>query len=281
MNKIISIFTVLIVAIVAAIIVIKPRFVSDGEDKTTNRVALEANEKRSERNAVNSIATNDKLTIESQWQWQALKEQYDDENASLEASLPFTQKSVHDALYGVKIDENGDIILDTDALISLDEALERIYNRLDAESTLKLQDLIQEALPGKVGEQTAKIVGDYSDFLKAKEQFSLLNENTVYVDGAQSLATVGRDESLYGELQALREVHLGHDVSDSLFREHDATAQYMFDSMKLGMDDSLSAEVKEQRRQEIEARYRQEVPLEASDVASIEDTSANREPIEE
>lgn len=211
-------------------------------------------------------------TIASEWQWaQASKsaptgKEGDDVEAENGDNLPFTQKSVHDALYAVKIDENGDIVLDNDALLSLDEALERIYNRLDAESVLKLQDLIRDALPGKVGEQTAEIVSDYNDFLKAKEQFSQLHENTVYNDGVQSAETVERDQSLYSDLQSLREVHLGNDVAQALFREHDATAEYMFESMRLGYDDSLSPEAREQRRQEVEARYREIVPLQEEQV---------------
>jgi hypothetical protein len=41
----------------------------------------------------------------------------------------------------------------------------------------------------------------------------------------------------------------------------------MFESMKLGFDDSLSPEVREQRRQEIEARYREIVPLQEEQVS--------------
>lgn len=215
-----------------------------------------------------SIATESgPSTIASQWQWVEANESTANNKKVNEVGvvkgddLPFNQKSVHDALYAVKIDENGDVILDNDALISLDEALERIYNQLDAESMLKLQDLIRDALPGKVGEQTAELVSDYNDFLKAKEQFSLLNENTAYNDGVQSAASIERDQSLYSELQSLREVHLGSDVTQDLFREHDANAEYMFDSMALNLDDSLSPEDRERRRQEIEDRFRDVVPL--------------------
>lgn len=281
MNKIIPIIAVLIVAIVAAIFVFKITFESDHKTPHSESVSVPkaALIDETNRTQVSSNKDNEKHTIANQWQWSALDE---GSNATEpEESLPFTSQSVHDALYAVKIDDNGDIILDTDALISLDEALERIYNQLDSESTLKLEGLIRDALPGKVGEQTAKLVSDYSDFLKAKEQFSLLHENTIYVDGVESVAKVERDETLYGDLQALREVHLGTDVAEQLFQEHDATAQYMFDSMKLGLDDSLSPEVKEQRRQEIEARYREVVPLEVSELAPAEDAESGSLPIAE
>jgi hypothetical protein len=249
---------------VACITLIAVSFVIVKQNKPDNDVATsEAPQALNVPEENNSSSS----TIASEWQWakvdssaQAEKEA-DDHKAEKGDDLPFTQKSVHDALYAVKIDENGDIVLDNDALLSLDEALERIYNKLDAESILKLQDLIRDALPGKVGEQTAEIVSNYNEFLKAKEQFSQLHENTVYNGGVQSSETVKRDQSLYSDLQSLREVHLGNEVTQALFREHDATAEFMFESMKLGFDDSLSPEAREQRRQEVEARYREIVPL--------------------
>lgn len=266
MNKKISIIAVLLIAVtIAAFVVLKP---------TTSKDASSANVKPTSEPVAKA---NQNQTIETQWQWQKVEKQMNEERIEHEEgeSLPFTPQSVHDALYAVKIDDNGDIILDADALISLDEALERIHNQLDAESVLKLQDLIRDALPGKVGTQTADIVSDYNDFLKAKEQFSLLHENTVYVDGVESVATVERDQSLYGELQALREVHLGQQVTENLFREHDANADFMFEIMKLNLDDSLTPDVKEQRRQEVEARLRAVVPLNESIDEQAEDADSS------
>jgi len=144
-------------------------------------------------------ATNTAKTIASEWQWQEIDNNRDNKTSA--DVLPFTPKSVHDALYAVKLDENGNIILDHDALISLDETLERIYNKLDGESLAVLRDLITNALPGKAGEQTAKLVEDYQQFLQAKEAFSQANENPAYSSSERSVATIENDRLLYNELQ--------------------------------------------------------------------------------
>jgi hypothetical protein len=114
-------------------------------------------------------------TVASEWQWQKMKQNINKSQlrADNKDSLPFTEESIYNALQAVKFDENGNIILDHDALISLDEALERIHNKLDSETLSILQDIIRQALPGLSGEQTAKIVGDYYVFLEAKEEYPM------------------------------------------------------------------------------------------------------------
>lgn len=208
-------------------------------------------------------------TVSDRWQWtdsdsqnQSNPNQQQKKEEQEGEPLPFTPLSVHNALAEVKIDANGDLVLDNHALISLDEALERIYNRLNEESKLQLESLIQSALPGKVGKETSQLVSNYADFLKAKEQFSQMYENTAYSGPEQTIGTINRDQQLYSELQALREVYLGEDVTQRLFREHDATAMYMFESMKLSLDESVTPENKQQRQQEIEDRFREIVPIE-------------------
>lgn len=259
MNKKISIAALAIIVIALLVVVLKP---SSQKDNSEPEILTPVVNKTVEK-------MDTPTTVAAQWQWSERQEQGNKDVNMKQTELdsdaelfPFTAQSVHDALSIVKIDANGDIILDNDALISLDEALERIYNKLDGESVLALEDLIRDALPGKAGEQTAKVVSDYNNFLRAKEQFSLLHENTEYNSSEQTIQTIKRDQNLYSELQSLREVHLGREVTQNLFREHDATAEFMFDSMALGLDDSLTPELIEQRRQAIESKYREIVPLE-------------------
>ena len=225
---------------------------SDGHAKATNSDNL--NKASEQDNGV--VSTASAKTIASEWQWQEINK-----NRSTTGStdvLPFTPQSVHDALYAVKLDENGDIILDHDALISLDETLERIYNRLDGESLAILRDLITDALPGKAGEQTAKLVEDYQQFLQAKEAFSQANEQPAYSSGEQTVAAIESDKLLYSELQQLREVHLGSDVAKSLFSISDANAEFMFESLKLEADQSLTADQRAAKYQEIQERLQQQ-----------------------
>jgi hypothetical protein len=204
-----------------------------------------------------AATVNIKPTIATEWQWQQ-----GDKTAAIAsittdsgASLPFTAESVYNALQAVKIDADGNIILDHDALISLDETLERIHNKLDGESLGLLQEMIEKALPGKAGEQTAKMVADYYHFLGAKQEFSQINEAMADTDNEGSLESIQTNEALYSELQALREVHIGNEATAKLFRISDANARYMFESMKLESDNQLTQEEKNNLRKEINQRH--------------------------
>jgi len=189
-------------------------------------------------------------TIATQWKWDKNNEKISLEYSSNQQSLPFTPQSVHNALQAIKFDENNHIILDHDALISLDEALERIYKKMDGDTLTVLKNIIQEHLPGKAGEQTAQIIGDYYQFLKAKDQFSELHEAASDA-GMETLESIEQNEILYTELQALREAHLGSEVTASLFRVSDANSKYILQSMKLELDNSLTTEEKALQHQKI------------------------------
>jgi len=189
-------------------------------------------------------------TIATQWKWDKNNEKISPEYSSNQQSLPFTPQSVHNALQAIKFDENNNIILDHDALISLDEALERIYKKMDGDTLTVLKNIIQEHLPGKTGEQTAQIIGDYYQFLKAKDQFSELHEAASDA-GMETLESIEQNEILYTELQALREAHLGSEVTAGLFRVSDANSKYILQSMKLELDNSLTTEEKALQHQKI------------------------------
>lgn len=256
-NKKRSITAVLI--IVAAVATITIMRTKNTDDKSLS--ASQTNVKQATN--AQSIAANGPSTIASQWLWQETNKQAKQANSSTEINndepLPFTPQSVYDALQAVKVDENGDIIRDHGALISLDEALERIHNRLNSDSLFSLQDLIKGALPGKVGEQTAELVEDYYGFLEAKEEFSQIHEGLANASAQQSAASLNSDQALYGELQVLRAIHLGRQATDSLFRVSDANAQFMFDSMQLGFENSLSPEEIATRRAEIQTRHQEQL----------------------
>lgn len=196
-------------------------------------------------------------TIATTWKWSK-----DNQNSTTaitplnsKKSLPFTTQFVYEALKAVKIDVDGNVIHDHDALLSLDEALLRIQNKLDRESLHILQETIIDGLPGKAGEQTAQIVGDYYNYLEAKDEFSRTSDILTESSGHETVNAVENDQLLYAELKSLRELHLGTEVSNGLFRVTDSDAQYMFESMKLDIDESLSEEERTQKRLEIETQH--------------------------
>lgn len=199
-------------------------------------------------------------TIASVWQWEV--ETVNANNAQettatsgeqvndMSSQLPFTQESVFKALHAVKLDSNNNIILDDDALIALNNTLDFSEVKLDGEALEKLKDLIRKGLPGDAGEQTAQIVGDYYQFLGAKNEFNALYE-TQDPEGK----SIEDYEAQYNELKSLRELYLGADVSEKLFASSDANSRYMFESKKLEADNSLSDEEKKQAQAKIVERH--------------------------
>lgn len=193
--------------------------------------------------------------IGDKWQWTEIKDKDEVREDSQLADLPFTAELVYQALQEVKISEDGNIVLDHTALVSLDEALERIYKKLDPDSLGTLQKLITEALPGAPGQQTAELVADYYHFLLAKHEFSRTYEPLVAYEGAPTVESIASQQSLYHELQNLREVHLGYEVAASLFQVSDADANFMFENMKIDADKSLTASQRQARRQEVQQTF--------------------------
>lgn len=255
MRVIILIIVVLVIALLAISITNK----NSTTESRNNASQDKASGTKSSQQSIEGVnADSPSNTIAKQWQWPRDRDQQErDATADEDESLPFTEQSVYDSLQAVKVDKNGNIILDHDALISLDEALERIHNRLDSESLLKLQDIIRDALPGKTGEQTAQVVEDYQRFLGAQEEFSQMHQGSVST--VQTLNSLDNDQALYRELQNLREIHLGTENTASLFHDSDANAEFMFDSLRLGLEQHLTPEEIESRRREIQQRLQQQL----------------------
>ena len=225
-------------------------------DESSQKI-ITNNDLSDNNHARTNLINKNTSTIETQWQWSHIHQRSQSTTQVKSKSLPFTPKFVYEALKAVKLDENGNVIYDHNALLSLDEALLRMQNKLDSESLAILQNIIRDGLPGKAGEQTAKIVADYYHYLEATDECSRTSETLADTSVHQTVNAIENDELLYSELQALREVHLGHDVTNGLFRVTDADAEYMFASMKLDFNENLSEEEKKLKRREIQERHTQ------------------------
>lgn len=247
--------TLYALAVLAGVIVITLIILPDSEPQLIENTA--ASKPIEADVVINTPKTN---TIASIWQWEV--ETINANNAQettatsgeqvndMSSQFPFTQESVFKALHAVKLDSNNDIILDDDALIALNNTLDFSEVKLDGEAIEKLKDLIRKGLPGDAGEETAQIVGDYYQFLGAKNEFNALYE-TKGVEG-QSIEDY---EAQYNELISLRELYLGTEVSEKLFASSNANSRYMFESMKLEANDSLSDEEKKQAQAKIVERH--------------------------
>jgi lipase chaperone LimK len=247
-----------VIIAITAILIATPIVFSMINSNDSKSVKIGANNSASELTEVEQQTLEEQTpTVATAWQWSQ-----DNKNAAKgitsnnsDKTLPFTTKFVYEALKAVKLDEDGNVIHDHDALLSLDEALLRIQSKLDRESLKILQATIKDGLPGKAGEQTAQIVGDYYNYLEAKDEFSRTSDIISESSGHETVNAVEKDQLLYAELKSLRDLHLGNDVSNGLFRITDSDAQYMFESMKLDVDESLSEEERAQQRLEIEEQH--------------------------
>lgn len=198
-----------------------------------------------------AIELSNESTIANAWQWQLNTAHVsEDQKTEIASLLPFTQESVYKALHAVKLDDNGNIILDDDALNALNAALDDEDASLDNDDLETLKALIEEGLPGSAGEQLAQIVADYYQYLGARNEF-----NSLYASDQSEGQNIEHYEAQYKELSALREVYLGSEVASKLFSTFNANSQYMFDSMKLDANTKLSKEEKKHKQAQIIERH--------------------------
>lgn len=169
--------------------------------------------------------------------------------------LLFTEQSIKQALQAIRVDDEGNLVQDHTTLLSLDEALERLYSKMSQEQLLVLQQFVEGALPPHIGKQTAELIGNYYNYLHAKDVFSRHFERIHAIDGKPSTESLQRDELLYQELQLIRENHLGQDSSKLLFKVSDANAAFMFANMKLDADTSLTPTQKQDLRRQYREQY--------------------------
>jgi lipase chaperone LimK len=199
-----------------------------------------------------------KNTVASVWKWQdnqdnqsvtfISKEQGDNEIYN------FTEESVYKALYHVRLDDDNNIIIDNETLAALNKTLGDERLNLDSQSILKLKMFIKKGLPGNAGEDVAKIVGDYHQYLEAAREFNSVYEGDpeLKIDSGESIEN---QQNNFQELSSLRHLYLDADVASQLFLQYDANANYMFEVLKIQSDDSLSDEEKIKLSSNIASRH--------------------------
>jgi lipase chaperone LimK len=195
---------------------------------------------------------NPEKTIATAWQWE------EPTNTPDENSSPaFSEKVVYNALQKVRLDSQGNVIIDHEALIALNATLDDSSLQLDEQALLELQIIIRQGLPGNAGDDVAKIVANYYHYLEASKEF-----NAIYETGSSNSPaienTTDEHKENYRELTALRELYLGSDTSTKLFSTSDANANYMFDMLEIEQATDLSDEEKQQKRLEIVNQHAEE-----------------------
>lgn len=201
----------------------------------------------------------DPMTVGGQWNWDNVKMQRDKKAAQPEEKkqvendtgpedFPYTAEDIYTALEQIRLNPDGSLIMDAITLAALQDALGSSSNLLTDENMAILQEIIQIGLPGAAGEQTAELVGNFHEYLKARQD---------YMQISSPAQAPGPDAQLkqYQEQVALREVYLGESVSKQLFAKSDADARYMISSMEVLSNKDLNTDQKLLKQKEVVDRH--------------------------
>ncbi len=157
-------------------------------------------------------------------------------NNGNEAAFNVSFQEVENALRMAKLDNVGELILDEQALASLNLVVSRLPKNLTPQNIQKIQSLIMKAQPGEAGEQVAEVLGNYYHFKQAEKEWL---SSGVAVNSLQ--AAMDQLE----KVSAMRQEYLGQDMADKLFLRQQQKASLSFQSMAIQQNKELSAEQKE------------------------------------
>lgn len=240
-----TILKVAVPGLIAAVAVIGAIFMSSSESPAPADEMVQEEVKQAEHKP-------DADTIGGQWNWDGVNMQ---RNKKTEASakaggvngaeaddFPYTPEVIYQALEKVRLDKDGNLVIDHVTLAALIDALGSTSALLTDEHLAVLQEIIQVGLAGPAGEQAAELVGNFHEYLKANADLIALSPSEV---------TPAEHRKQYEEMQALRAIHLGDAVAKGLFAQTDTDSYYMMDSMEIETLPNLSKEEKAARQQAV------------------------------
>lgn len=225
----------------------------------------------------------DSHSVAKAWDWQhfseeevltavkrSKKKKRAEESAEAENAeeVPFDVVVIYGALGNIELGEAGNVVIDHKARHALEASFNPLDLMLDAEELAELQELIRIGLPGRAGEQTAEIVGDYYRYRVAEADFNQTHES----DG--DLITARNN---FEQLVALREAHLGYEVAEKLYGEENALTRYTLKAMQVEVDPGLSAEQKAERWQALSSELPADVLASDSESQAVKIDSADWE----
>lgn len=158
----------------------------------------------------------------------------------------FNADAIFAATQKVRLDEYGSVVLDHDTMTLLQRTLGQQDLVMDELALAELKDLVEYAMPGPAGTQVALIVGNYYEFLRAKEGYETRADETGQAESY---------EDRQRQIQLLRETYLGADVADRLFAQSDAENAWMRANIELAAQKNLTEEERHQQLQEIRKQY--------------------------
>jgi lipase chaperone LimK len=197
------------------------------------------------------IQDQDAETIAYKWQWENFTKRAsraDQNNESNEpgatSEMPYDAVAVYKVLQGIKLDENGSVVLDQTAMQALEKGYSELGPNLSPQAMTELQELIRVGLPGQAGQEAAQILENYYRYRSAETQFNQQVASQLPMTEGQMANRLPTGDR-YEELVELRRSYLGKDVADRLFAVEDAHARHMFAALAIQQNANLKPEEKQ------------------------------------
>lgn len=197
----------------------------------------------------------EKDTVGAQWNWDNMKKHekektttsdvVKEDTGGSEGDFPYTAEEIYNALQQIRMDEQGNIVIDHILLWSLNDA---ITTSLTPQNIADLKELIQLGLPGAAGEQTAELVGKFYDFINARKEY----EDMLQTQKEPDMDAHAKQQQ---EVLTMREMYLGAETSHKLFAKSDADTAYMVGAMSLHSNNELNEDQKKEAIKAINEKY--------------------------
>ncbi len=180
--------------------------------------------------------------------------------------------SIEEQLLKIKVDENGEVILDRDANNRITAGFYKVPLPLSPELLATLQHTITQSLPSPLGGQVADIIAGYHDYLVA-----IKNESDLFGEPSN----LGDHKRRLEQKMELQTLILGESNASKLFAQENADQMYMLEGMEVATNPDLSPEQRTQLLAELEQQRQQMKPAISNWDSRYEQFERNREAIED
>jgi Proteobacterial lipase chaperone protein len=159
----------------------------------------------------------------------------------------FDYEASEQVLLKLKLDQNGQLVLDERAAEILESAVTKLPNGLQSDELRRVEVLVAKGLPGRAGSQLAGIVTDFYRYQQA----------TTYAFVAKgSSTTIEEQEERFYQTVVLQEKFFGKPVAKKLFGRKNALNRYLYARRYITSDSSLSPEKKQKQLHTLEAELK-------------------------
>lgn len=162
----------------------------------------------------------------------------------------FDFKRLEIILWNAKVNEAGDLLINSDTEDMLQRASDQIPASISSENLQRLLFLTQKSLPGSNGDKLSRLLGQYHAYQQDhKENLSIINKAT------ENEKPLLLKTNLLN--YKLRQVHyFGVDLAERLFSKKNITTDYINKRRLINMDGDLTKTQKEQQLSALSNKYK-------------------------